>query len=447
MNFTEFVNLTFSNIDQAISYLSKNTPKKSSKKTISKIAIFVYALSNGGAERVAALMSSIFTSLGYEVVFLTRKKSSDYAIPPNTKVITIPENKKRWQTLRQSLLEENVDTVITIDHLHGLTLSDILICKYLGLNVIVQEHCSFFLPFYASDLWLLEKRKAVYKLADAVTCLNEHDQFMWQESGIQRCLYVPNPLSFDRTKVATPLAFSQRENSVIFIGRLTELKGVRYLPKLIDLVSSQIPDVKFYILGRWGSRLLKRNFEASIKGMNSFIGFLGHTNNVDSFLNKAKVHINLSQVEGSPMVLNEARICGTPSVLFAKKYLDNAQQGCIHIEDSDINHLANQVCQLITNQQYWEKLSIEAQQNLDQWETPHLKTVWQKLFTYINNDSWPIYQQNESLASELTALYDGLKVYNERTLESKLQNLKYCQGRNFKYNVLKSICKLLNKFL
>ena len=101
--------------------------------------------------------------------FFTRKKCCDYAIPPNTKVITIPENKKRWQTLRQSLLEENVDTVITIDHLHGLILSDILICKYLGLNVIVPEHCSFFLPFYALDHWLLEKRKAVYKLADAVT--------------------------------------------------------------------------------------------------------------------------------------------------------------------------------------------------------------------------------------------------------------------------------------
>jgi glycosyltransferase involved in cell wall biosynthesis len=102
---------------------------------------------------------------------------------------------------------------------------------------------------------------------------------------------------------------------VLTIGRLSAEKGHRYLISAADILKRERPDFDFKILivGEGHERhRLKRQVEEL--GLRSTVQFAGHQHNPISYYALAKAFVLPSLSEGSPNVLLEAMMAGTPAI-------------------------------------------------------------------------------------------------------------------------------------
>jgi glycosyltransferase involved in cell wall biosynthesis len=102
---------------------------------------------------------------------------------------------------------------------------------------------------------------------------------------------------------------------VLTIGRLSAEKGHRYLISAVSILKRERPDLDFKILilgeGHERPRLEQQVEEL---GLRSTIQFAGHQHNPISYYGLANVFVLPSLSEGSPNVLLEAMMAGTPAI-------------------------------------------------------------------------------------------------------------------------------------
>ena len=354
--------------------------KSKPSKAVKRIAIVTHRLGTGGAERCAVLLSSLFKSCGLDVTLVVEHSERDYKVLNGVNVKEIPYGKHRFIEMLAFYTEKEIDTVVLIDHWRSCFYEDILMAKCLGLNVVAMEHSSFYYPAFADTSHLFELREKVYKCVDVLTCLNTTDEMAYRALGITQVRYVPNPATF--TKNSLPLDFHQREKAVVLVGRISKLKGMDFLPSLIEKVADQIPDVKFYVLGRFESKFAETVFYEQLdkRGCRNNLAYCGYTNHPEEFFKKSLVHVSLSKIEGSPMVIGEARSHGVPTVLFEKLYVDIAERGCVHVKHGDIVALSMEVKKLLLDEKYWTSVSIDALQDLDRWSDKSVTERWKEIF-------------------------------------------------------------------
>ena len=372
--------------------------QKKTKSTVQTLAFVLEKMAHGGTERVANRQIHIFHQHGYKIVLITEIKCNDeYGLPPDIKRFVVPfSDQERRKNILNILLDHSVDTVFFTDYWDERTMQDIVWARLMGFNVIAEEHNSFFMPLFSNQLELFKKRREAYSCASILTCLNTVDEKLWHASGIPQAVYVPNPATFDERKMSVK-PWELREDAVVIVGRLVHLKGIYLIPKIIQLVTNARKDVKFYICGSFAHKYDEDWFhrEVSQLGIEDKILHLGQTDKISDFMSKVKVHVLPSYVEGSPMVIGEARSLGTPTVVFSMPYVDNAQQGCVHVPTEDLNSMACEVIKLISDKESWIKLSNEARSNLDSWSSDKVWGLWSKIFQSIREGTHVVNNQCE----------------------------------------------------
>lgn len=108
----------------------------------------------------------------------------------------------------------------------------------------------------------------------------------------------------------------KEENTVCYVGRLVKYKKVDDLINAINIVRTDIPNIKLNIIGSGPEEknlkklVIEKNLENNVK----FLGFLKSHSEVMDYLKHAKVFSLPSIVEGFGMVTIEAIACGTPYV-------------------------------------------------------------------------------------------------------------------------------------
>jgi glycosyltransferase involved in cell wall biosynthesis len=108
---------------------------------------------------------------------------------------------------------------------------------------------------------------------------------------------------------------------VVYIGQLTEHKGVHLLVEAISSLLKRGRNLSLLVAGesRWGDPLGPRlKDEVGKAGLEQRIQFLGYVHDVPGLLRKAQIHACPSMwEEPSPNVIMEAKREGVPSVVFA----------------------------------------------------------------------------------------------------------------------------------
>jgi len=121
------------------------------------------------------------------------------------------------------------------------------------------------------------------------------------------------PLSVDTALFKPIKGLNRRENIIVYIGRLEEVKGVMNLVEAVPLVMRERQDVRF-IIGGDGTLLDK--VKQGLKKNNSehkttLTGWIPH-HKLPDYLNELKLLILPSYSEGLPVMVLEAMSCGTP---------------------------------------------------------------------------------------------------------------------------------------
>ncbi|MFH1537895.1 MAG: glycosyltransferase family 4 protein [bacterium] len=211
----------------------------------------------------------------------------------------------------------------------------------------------------AVDTMMLKKSRVLRRLlgfADRIFCVS---------SDIKNDLLPYFPESrFEMTPNGVDLSLFKnlglpRENRLIAVGTFRWYKGYKYLVRAMKLIVEKHPDFSLVICGdgldrpeiEEEIRRLKLERHVTITGMIS-------QERIVELLNRSKIYVMSSVVEGFPKALVEALACGAPAVLTtACAAGDVVKDTALTVEPENPEAFAETVCRLISDEELWRKLA------------------------------------------------------------------------------------------
>ena len=161
----------------------------------------------------------------------------------------------------------------------------------------------------------IEKYRVIYRHYNAFTVLCE----AYKDELTQALQLTDNhklkAISTPIPSVSTPYSL-QKENVLLYVGRMSyKDKRVDRLVSIWEMIYEQFPDWQFFLVGD-GKELPKLRAmveECSLPR----ITFVGKTDDIYPYYNKAAIFCLSSQIEGFPLMLIEAQQAGVIPVAFA----------------------------------------------------------------------------------------------------------------------------------
>lgn len=407
------------------------------------ILFVITSPSGGGAERNTVSLTNLLVANGYRVVIVCTDNLVDrYGVAKDVPLLRLPyKDHQRYEKLSAIIKEYAIEVVILPNHWLSETFEDIKWFKSQGLKVIAQEHSMFFFPLYTGHYSLFKQRLNAYKLVDVLTCLSAMDLNLWRLSGVHQVRYVQNLMTKLDDKASHVKKFNERSNSITIVGRLTDTKGLFGLPSYLEKILKKQPGTSIWILGDFSSSLEKFYFFFQLrkKGIANSIHWKAFTTNPFDYIERSKLLFLPSFAEGSPMVILEARQLGTPCMVFGLNYLDNGHEGVLHVNSDD--SFLSKVSRILTDEDYWNKYSVEARENLERWDERSVLSTWEKIFADLKNPSKVSvsdYSMNQDEILAMQEFYKSMEFLASTTPKSRGERGCFRDFRSFLY-LLKGI--------
>ena len=124
---------------------------------------------------------------------------------------------------------------------------------------------------------------------------------------------MPNGIDWQKIERVRP---SEKQSDIICAGRLVRHKNVDLLIRALEIVKSEIPDVRALIIGDGpeSSDLKSRVRESGLEDNVEFCGFLEDYDDALALMKSSRAFASPSTREGFGMAALEANACGLPVV-------------------------------------------------------------------------------------------------------------------------------------
>lgn len=236
------------------------------------------------------------------------------------------------------------------------------VTKFFSAKVILHLHGGEFQEFYNNECNAAKKRhiRQTFDLVDAVIVLSTQ----WQ-TWIRTIMQHPEKshVVYNAVETLELDKSSIEQGRILFLGRLSELKGVKDLINAFAIVVKAIPSARLALGGdgdlkTYTQQVKTLDIEASV----DFLGWVdGNTKN--EWLSKADVYCLPSYNEGFPMGVLEAMSANIPVVASTAGGIPDAisdQVDGLLIEAGDVENLAKQLIEIIVNRELNQRLSTSA---------------------------------------------------------------------------------------
>ncbi|WP_297277392.1 glycosyltransferase [uncultured Brachyspira sp.] len=383
--------------------------KKEIKK-IKNIGIIYNRLYNGGVERFISRLSFILNDSGYNIIIFTNEEPNDkdYSLPNNTaRIVLSNDYESRYSIFKESIEKYNIDIFIHNGWTSDKFFIDSLIIKDIGIKLITVLHSVFSYSVYdGRNINNQLNRINMYKFSDALIVLSNTTKRFYEYMGLNNIYYIPNFLTFNinNTNIS-----DLKQKNIVWIGRFEiDVKQPILALEAFSKVVKSIPDAKLLIIGSGDSYeegLVKQKIK-ELKIENN-CKLLGYQTNIEKYFLESSVHLFTSSFEGFPMVLGEVKSYGIPTVMFDLPYLEMVKdnKGLVRVPQNNINELSNALIKVLEDDEYRNKLGIEAKNSLDNFSDENIFALWKKLFDDIeqskNNENISIDDSVKSVIDEL----------------------------------------------
>ncbi len=235
---------------------------------------------------------------------------------------------------------------------------------------------SLFLPknikWIFSEHNVFNRRRSfkIFKIIDSFTysrylkiiCVSKHVEFAlfnWMPSNKGKTKVIPNAVSVP--KLLNSNFFKNYD--ILFVGRLTQAKGVDILLKAIKILKNKYnKHLNIAIIGD-GPLRENLNILAVELGVNREVKFLGVRKDIEELMISSKIFVLPSRWEGLPMVILEAMSRGMSIIATevggVPEVIKNGKEGIL-ISPEDQEALAQSIDDLLENEELQEKLSQTA---------------------------------------------------------------------------------------
>lgn len=177
--------------------------------------------------------------------------------------------------------------------------------------------------------------------------------------------------------------------NVIFIGKLSQLKGVHFLGEIINGIHKTMPGVEFTIIGHDEVKdgiSQKENLVNSLHSKDQVI-FIDRVSNkeIPQYLSRSSLLILPSMTEALPMVVIEAFAAGRPVVAFnvggLSEMIENKKNGYL-VETFDIISFIEKSISILKDNQLFDAMSNKAAEKFN--SSFKLETTINKLLQFYN---------------------------------------------------------------
>lgn len=175
-------------------------------------------------------------------------------------------------------------------------------------SIVGQYHGSYAAAASGRDLGRILRS---YAPVSAFTALTSEDSRAFTQAGLNNTESMPNPLAFWPDAVSDLTA--RRHRNVMYLGRLSQEKGVDLLIDAWSLVADQHVEWSLSIVGDGPIAGQLREQAQSLAGADR-ISWVSATSDPQRLLLEADLLVLPSRTEGLPLVLAEAQACGVPVV-------------------------------------------------------------------------------------------------------------------------------------
>ena len=226
----------------------------------------------------------------------------------------------------------------------------------------------------------LRRRTALLHKTSLFVCVSEHIRQRALDRG-----FPPEKLAVLRIGIELPRIDStgEREQIVLFVGRMVEKKGCIHLLRAMEIVEARMPAARLVLLGDGPLRQeLEREAKARLRNA-IFLGMRPHRE-VHRWMQRAQVLAAPSIVarngdsEGLPTVLCEAQALGLPIVSFRGPGVDEAvvaDQTALVAPQGDEQALGEAILRLLSDRTLQKNLAAAGQKRAAEHFDIHRQTA------------------------------------------------------------------------
>ena len=348
---------------------------------------------SGGTERVAVqLANGLMEENLYDICFISlteQQKKPFYPIHPDIHRYCLG---KKWiqpgpgyipliGKLRKFLKDRQIDIIIDIDIV--LDVLAIPAARGLKTKVVSWEH--FNCEFEQQILYRRLISRLTVCFSDYIITLTEEDKENYQKILGRKtqidAIYNMVPKMKRNEDVL-------REKWIVTVGRLTYQKGIEYLSKVAVPVLKKHQDWKWLILGDGEEKNILEQAILENKLEDQLI-LKGTVNQVEWYLNRAKLFVLTSRYEGFGMCLVEALQMQVPCVSFDIKIgpseiITNYQNGIL-ISPFDCEQMVREIDRLIENPERLEEMSANTMIGFERYQDEYIKEKWKSVLIQVTS--------------------------------------------------------------
>ena len=368
------------------------------------------APSAGGVERVVALQYQELTNKGYLVFIVYGQKCNVPDSIPNQYQLPIPEQLNSLQniTFIQNFIKKfNIDVAFNFAAIfNSSSLCLVEACKQEKTPIISVLHNTLEFPLwnipvarffmkqktgrqiltwilgiiqrfdgYKGGLYLYKNSAATVVLAPCY--IKEYQKMICKHASNILAIYNPLPISIHK------IAWEQRENIVLFIGRLEKQKSI---DKLIHIWAKiNVPSWKLCIVGTGSQETSLKQLTKKLN-VNHSVSFEGHQNPIPYYC-KAKIFCLTSIYEGYPMTLIECQACGVVPVIYdsfpAAQDIVNTGHNGVLIPAFQQKKYCDKLQELMANEAQLKKMSNQCYSEMNKYSLDRIMTQWINLLEQI----------------------------------------------------------------
>lgn len=359
----------------------------------------------GGVSKVSYYLYRYLKHRGHQVTLLSWMKNPhplpDSLSMPDADMVLSPDNKN---LLDKVLKEKKIDLVLSHTGNNPNLAPAIKYVAQQGVKVVTIDHAPpYGLYGYRMFPELVDLRSAfLRKLADLMiryayvvkyrrltamqtkyserivmlsdTFIPEYLTFSGKKYR-DKLMSIPNPITVE----AEPRV--EKENILLFVGRLVKGKGIHYLLQAWRLLEEQYPSWKLQIVGDGSERELAERIikKYSLKRC-ELLGF----QQPEYYYNCAKIFCMTSTHESFGLVLVEAMLYGTVPVAFQSypnitDIIDHGVNGML-VPPFDVKAYAAQLAELMNDPAYLQQMSDEAVRKSEFFSIEKVGARWEQLF-------------------------------------------------------------------
>jgi len=357
--------------------------------------LVVSSLSQGGAERSAALISIMLSDLGHEVHIVSVLNNIDYAYKGTLLNLGLLKGDNdnflkrlhRFKVFKNYLNTQDFDIIID-SRSRPRAFKELLIQRFIykSQKVIYVIHSYKIHSYLPKSKWFynlfFNKSSQIIAVSDAIK-LKIEDFY-----GIKNVETIYNAVDIGNSAIKAISKTNIEFDYILFFGRLTDkIKNLSLLINAYKNSKLRSKRVKLIILGSGIDELLLKQKVKSDE-LEEFVKFIPHTKNPFPYIKNAKFTVLTSRYEGFPMVIPESLSLNTPVISVDCKsgpseIIINETNGLL-VENYNEKELSEAMNSFIFDDELYNACKTNAKASVEKFSLKNIAKDWENILQEIN---------------------------------------------------------------